>query len=57
MLSSEIIAVNHQPSNERLQRTRYAPLRSPLSRQPFGDGTNILASASVEDVCATGDES
>ncbi len=25
------------PSNPRLQRTRSAPLRSPLSRKPFGD--------------------
>jgi len=26
----------HAP-NTRLQRTRFAPLRSPLSRKPFGD--------------------
>ena len=30
--------INQLTPNPRLQRTRSAPLRSPLSRQPFGDG-------------------
>ena len=29
--------MNQPPPNPRLQRTRSAPLRSPLSRKPFGD--------------------
>ena len=31
------------PPNPRLQRTRSAPLRSPLSRKPFGAAVKIRA--------------
>jgi len=31
-----IASENQPPPNPRLQRTRSAPLRSPLSRKPFG---------------------
>jgi hypothetical protein len=31
--------------NPRLQRTRSAPLRSPLSRKPFGDGGWLIPAA------------
>ena len=35
------------PANPRLQRTRSAPLRSPLSRKPFGAAVKIRAGRSA----------
>jgi len=35
--------MNSARPNQRFQRTRSAPLRSPLNREPFGDGTNMEA--------------
>ena len=34
---------SNRAPNPRLQRTRSAPLRSPLSRKPFGDGSGRVA--------------
>jgi hypothetical protein len=37
------LALDRPPPNPRLQRTRSAPLRSPLSRKPFGHAKSTIA--------------
>jgi hypothetical protein len=40
---------SNRAPNPRLQRTRSAPLRSPLSRKPFGAAVNIRAGGRLID--------